>query len=266
MALMDAERTDLRRRARDRRQDAARYWGGASRLDLLYNPAGQQRGGVIGMLLASPFRESAAARGAIRVLQSRSFNTSPLFCGFALGPLFHAVALETLDEKDGAEQAERVAVVLAPALAAVGDRFVFGGVQPVLSALVAATAVLLPRSILPEVLAGYVILNLMLQAFWRRRAWIIGLEREGAVLSFLRGRTLERWIRIHRGIVHVAAGAAVGGTIVLAARRAEPGSLLVLCGGLLAVGLWVRRPGAGRFRAAALFLWALLFAWTRWTG
>lgn len=246
----------------DPRTDAIRFSGGALRLDLLYNPAGQQRGGVLALLMSSPFRGHPSARGAIRALLHQSFNTSPLLCGFALGPLFHAIKDASLEEKDGAEQARRTAVVLAPALAALGDRFVFSGTQPAVSALILMSAVVLPLELLPWVLGVWFVLHLVLQSYWRRRGWATGLEREGAVLSFLRGRKLEQWILAQQYLARFAAGAAIGGSVMFAAREANGASVFVVLGGFLAVALWARRRTAGRGRTGALLLWALILAWT----
>ena len=143
-------------------------WHGHPHLEGLFNPVGQQRGGLLyelGRLVPGRGREHPL----VRSLSEGAFGTNPVLAGYLTGTLAARLAREARDT-DPAESAaavERIRSTLAPVLAGVGDRIFWGALRPLLT-LAGLLCAILQRGD-PAILywVGY---N-SIQLYWRRRSW-----------------------------------------------------------------------------------------------
>lgn len=229
-------------------------WGSLEHLEGLFNPAGQQRAGLIWSLLkARPGRDrndpvlAGLARGA--------FNTNPVLAGYLAGCL--ALRLSREAESQGAgrqpgvpggagpeaasettEAVERIRILLAPLLAGIGDRVMYGGIRPLLSLAGIYSALIW----LGDPAVWYWLGYNAVQLYWRRRSWSVGIRGEEAVRAEIRSRILERWAtvtaRAARFLLGLALGAAVTG-IWLNQGAAWSAVFLAVC----LTGLLIMRSG-----------------------
>jgi len=210
------------------------------RLEVLFNPEGQQRGGAS---LAMRRALGGRPHALLDCLARGPFNANPVLAGYLLGCLASRAAAEPeMSAKEAERTAARVRGVLAPPVSGIGDRLFWGGVRPVLTAAALVVA-LLTRTVeggLAAVCVYLVGFN-VLQAYWRRRSWRVGRRGEDAVRSDCAG-ILRSWSaafpRAGRFLLGLAAGLAFWS---LAAAR-EAGAL-GLFAGAAAVGFMAVRHG-----------------------
>lgn len=168
-------------------------WPGSPYLEALFNPAGQQRGGLlIGLLRTVPRR--GREHPVIRALSGGPFNANPVLSGYLAGLLAVRLAREAreCDPEETESAILRIRTTLAPLLSGVGDRIVWGGLRPSLSLVGILSAFLW----VGEPALWYWVGYNAVQVYWRRRGWSIGLAGEEAVRGELRGARLQRWARV----------------------------------------------------------------------
>jgi hypothetical protein len=251
---------------------ATRFRGAAlTRLEGLYNPVGQQRGGLLWGLLRRERRRDRE-HPVIAELETGAFNTNPVLAGYLAGALAARLARDAraCDPLETREAVERIRSTLAPLLSGVGDRLVWGGLRPALSLFGILSGLLL----FGEPGVWYWLGYNGAQWYWRRRSWAVGLGGEAAVVREMRGLLLERWTsrlaRAGRFLLGLTIG--VSG---MALFRAGPGFCLVflaICGGGVALARSGRVPplalGWIAVTAAGLLLriWTALGTWTPFGG
>jgi len=182
-------------------------WPGAQFLEVLFNPAGQQRGGLIfGLLRTVPGRDRT--HPVLASLIQYPFNTNPVLSGYVAGLLALRLAREAreCDPLETEEALERIRVTLAPVLSGMGDRVFWGGVRPLLSLIGILSAFLW----IGEPALWYWVGYNALQLYWRRRSWSVGLRGEEAVRAEIRGPILRRWAKGFSGAGRFLLGLTVG--------------------------------------------------------
>jgi hypothetical protein len=170
----------------------ASAWPGAQFLEVLFNPAGQQRGGLLfGLLRTVPGR--GLDHPVLRFLSRGPFNVNPVLSGYVAGLLAVRLAREAREATADAEEEalERIRSTLAPVLSGIGDRLVWGGLRPVLSLIGILSAFLW----IGEPALWYWVGYNAVQSYWRRRSWRIGRQGEEAVRAELTDPTLRRWVK-----------------------------------------------------------------------
>ncbi len=233
-------------------------------LDALYNPRGQQRGGIYRALapsLSAPAREEAR-----QFLAARSFQTHASLSGYVLGPVASAAEART------GEALEVAQALHAPVVSGVGDRLFAGAVHPAL-AWAGATIGLIALSLFHASAPNSGLLSLTLAApavvcvagagiagrYWRGRSWRVGVGGEANVAAELRTRPWARWTR---GADLVAALAGAVAFAVVAWNLTEFGGTLEIAfltlGG--AAGALAVRAGLGPLAQAGLVGGAVLTA------
>lgn len=209
---------------------------GSLLLNSLYNADGQQRAGTIYLLQSLAPRDRPGLESALEELSDRPINTNSMLAGLALGPLLSVVQDPTTSKEEAREQAVRTASTLNPAVGALGDRLRFGALEPSASGGFLAAALVCPPVALPWYLLG-----LGIQIHWSRRAWRIGLLRQGNVLQWLGERVLDRWIGSFQRVARVLLAAVLAFVAVGIALRGRTD--LVAFGILFAAGLFLGRRG-----------------------
>jgi hypothetical protein len=256
-------------------------WPGAPFLEVLFNPAGQQRGGLLfGLLRTLPGRDRN--HPVLRFLARGPFNVNPIFSGYVAGLFAVRLAQEAraagepgadggapatrAEEADAEEALERIRATLAPVLSGVGDRLVWGGLRPVLSLIGILSAFLW----IGEPALWYWVGYNAVQSYWRRRSWRIGRQGEEAVRAELTGPTLRSWTRRLTAGGRFLLGLTIGA--VAAGAWSEHG--VAWCGiflGVLGLGFLLARSrrvgplslGWIGIALAALVAWARFELW-RW--
>jgi mannose PTS system EIID component len=198
--------------------------------------------------LKGPTGDGAAYRAAV-ARGARFFNAHPYLCGLAVGAAARA-------EYEGAppEQVERLRAALCGPLGALGDRLVWAGWLPLLSAA-AIAAIALGAGWMAVALflviynAGHVALR-----WWALRAgWAAG----SGVVGALRNPVLQRTPKF----VVPAMALAAGFCLPLAARwlvRPLPLAPAVSCAVVAALGIALLRWQPGRIRSLWLGLGAVV--------
>jgi hypothetical protein len=213
-------------------------WDSLFHLEGLFNPDGQQRGGLLwGLLRLVPGRDRG--HPVLDDLAGAPFNTNPVLAGYLVAILYARLNAgnEELPAEEQRSAVERLRSLLAPVLSGLGDRIFWGGVRPVVTLLGILSAMLWVGEPALWVVLGY---NAV-AAYWRRRAWRIGLEGEEAVRREIRGKSLElaaeRWGRAGRFLLGLALGVALAG---IWSSHGWPGALtlvfLVVAGAVLSRG------------------------------
>lgn len=235
------------------------------RIEGLFNPVGQQRGGILWELLRRvPGRDRA--HPVTRELAQAPFNTNPVLAGYCIGALAVHLARESR-ARDSAETAAAVAGIretMAPLLASAGDRLIWGCLRPLLS-LVGLSAAIFR---LGEPAIWYWLGYNAVQLYWRRRAWSVGSRGEPSVYQEIRDRTLQRWAaalgRAGRFALGLSVGAVVTGLVRGAGAGASMTWLLVFALGL-ALAAGGRCPplafGWVGIALSALLAWVRLAVW-----
>lgn len=225
-------------------------------LDALYNPRGQQRGGVYRAI--TPALSAPALEEARQFLATRSFQTHASLSGYVLGPVASAAEART------GEALEVAQALHAPVVSGVGDRLFAGAVHPALAwagASVGLIALSLLHASAPN--PGAVSLTLVAPAavcvagagiagrYWRGRSWRVGVGGEANVAAELRTRPWARWTRGADWVAALAGAVAYG---VVAWNLKEFGGRLEIAflalGG--AAGALAARTGLGPLAQAGL--------------
>lgn len=230
-----------------------RTWGGLQHLNGLYNPVGQQRGGLLRVLArAAPGRDRRDP--VLAGVAAGPVLTHPVIAGYVAGTLIVRLGSEAResDSEDATAAVERIRTTIAPLLSGLGDRLFFGGLGPVLSLIGILSAILW----FGEPGLWYWLGYNSIQVYWRRRSWKIGLRGEDAVRREILGRDLERWVsrlsRLGRFLVGVTTGTVVMG-LWAGQGMAWSGVFLLLC----AAGFVLSRSGR---ISPLLFGWIALAA------
>jgi hypothetical protein len=205
-------------------------------LQALFNPAGQQRGGlawIVGKNRAAPLEEP--------------FNVNPSLAGYATGLACSA----------GREEFARYRGSLTAALSAVGDRLVWGILGPlsVIASLIASTIGAIPAA--AALLLVYNPPELCLR--WRsaRR----GLLGTGAIAEDLAPSGLPRVARLLSRVAALMLGCLAGYWVAGPIRSGRPKEALAGCAGVVIAILLLRRRGdrSGLVSAAGALLLALVW-------
>jgi len=218
------------------------WWSAPLSIEGLFNPTGQQRGGLLhGLLRAVPGQPTGDP--LLRALAAHPFNTNPVLSGYLLAALAGHLrggaagrdetpeaGADAAEAASIAEQvAERVRTTLAPLLAGLGDRLFWAGVRPFVNLLGILSAILLWGEPALWMVLGYNAVTW----YWRRRAWRVGSAGEAAVRAEIRSRALEtaalRWAKAARFLLGAILGVALVGA---GTTRGVTGvaSLVLICG------------------------------------
>ena len=182
-------------------------WPGSQLLETLFNPAGQQRGGLLaGLLRTVPGR--GRDHPVIASLLQGPFNSNPVLAGYLAGLLAVRLAREArASEAEETEVAiEGIRQTLAPLLSGMGDRIIWGGLRPALSLIGILSAFLW----VGEPALWYWVGYNAVQVYWRRRSWTIGLAGDEAVRAEIRGPVLRAWARGLAGAGRFLLGLTIG--------------------------------------------------------
>lgn len=193
------------------RTEPAAPWGGLQHLEGLFNSVGQQRGGLLWCLLKThPGRDRD--HPVIRSATAGAFNTNPVLAGYVTACLALRLARDAreLDAAETDETMERIRGLFAPLLAGIGDRIFYGGIRPLASLVGILSALLWFGEPALWLWLGY---NAV-QLYWRRRAWSVGLQGEGAVRTEIRGKGLEKWAAGGARLARFALGLTLGAALV----------------------------------------------------
>jgi hypothetical protein len=205
-------------------------WGTLQHLEGLFNPLGQQRGGLLWCLLKTrPGRDRD--HPVLAGLSRGAFNSNPVMAGYLAACLALRLAREAreTDSVETEEAVERIRGLFAPLLSGIGDRIFYGGVRPLLSLVAILTALLW----FGEPALWYWLGYNAIHVYWRRHTWSVGWQGEEAIRREIRGHFLGRWAsgsaKLARFFLGLTLGAALAG-LWLGQGAMWSGALLVICG------------------------------------
>lgn len=210
-------------------------FGGGAGLEALFNPEGQQRGGLLRLLLHPRWGAGREDGPLLQAFKEGPFNTNPILTGYVAGAL--VVRLTRAAESDSAA-VDRLRTTLAPLLASQGDRLFWGSLRPSLALLGFFSAFLW----LGEPGLWYGLGYNAVTFYWRRRAWRVGLDGEEAVHAEVRRRVLEGWSRVLGKVLRPTMGAALGALLAGPVVAGEFRIAAVIAGTLVA-GYGLGRSG-----------------------
>ena len=205
-------------------------------LQALFNPRGQQRGGLAWIVGTDR-----------RACADEPFNVNPSLAGYAVG-LAHAA-----DQEDFF----RYRSTIAAALSALGDRIVWGLLRPlaVMAGLIASVAGAIPSA--TTLLLVYNLPELCL----RWRSVERGVHGAQAIAGDMSMRGLPRIARLLSRAAALMWGCLVGFWLAGPIRSGRPWEALVGCAGVVAALFFLRRgcDRFGIFSAAGSLLLAVLW-------